>query len=94
MLQQTNGQEHGALWQTEADDETIFGSARYAIFKEGNYVDWVKEFLQTSASTQNYSLNVSGGNESTRGYVSFNYTDEKGQYKGDQYKLYLNKHAY
>ncbi len=78
----------GALWRSEADDETIFGSARYAIFKQGKYVDWAKEFLQTSASTQNYSLSVSGGNESTTGYLSFNYTDEMGQYKGDQYKLY------
>jgi TonB-linked SusC/RagA family outer membrane protein len=78
----------GALWQSEANDETIFGSARYAIFKQGNYVDWAKEFLQTSASTQNYSLSVSGGNESTRGYISFNYTDENGQYKGSQFKLY------
>ena len=78
----------GALWQTEADDETIFGTARYATFKEGNYVDWVKEFMQKSANIQNYSLSVSGGNESTKGYVSFNYTDDNGQYKGDQYKLY------
>lgn len=78
----------GALWQSEADDETIFGTARYATFKEGNYVDWAKEFLQTSAATQNYSLSVSGGNEKTRGYLSFNYTDEMGQYKGDDYKLY------
>jgi TonB-linked SusC/RagA family outer membrane protein len=78
----------GALWQSEANDETIFGTARYAIFQQGNYVDWAKEFLQTSASTQNYSLSVSGGNEATKGYISFNYTDEKGQYKGDQFKLY------
>ncbi len=78
----------GALWQTEADDETIFGSARYAIYKEGKFVNWTNEFLQKSASTQNYSLGVSGGNESTKGYISFNYTDEMGQYKGDEYKLY------
>jgi len=78
----------GALWQSEADDETIFGSARYATFKEGNYVDWVKEFMQKSAATQNYSLSVSGGNEKTKGYISFNYTDEMGQYKGDDYKMY------
>lgn len=78
----------GALWQSEANDETIFGTARYAIYKEGNYVDWAKEFLQKSAATQNYSLSVSGGNEKTKGYISFNYTDEMGQYKGDNYKMY------
>lgn len=78
----------GALWQSEADDETIFGSQRYATFKEGDFVDWADLFLQKNAATQNYSLSVSGGNEKTKGYVSFNYTDEKGQYKGDNYKLY------
>ncbi len=78
----------GAIWQSPADDETIFGVERYAIFQEGNFVNWADEFLQKSAMTQNYSISVSGGNEKTKGYVSFNYTDEKGQYKGDDYKLY------
>lgn len=78
----------GAIWHSEADDETIFGSARYATYKEGNYVDWAKEFLRKSAGTQNYSLSISGGNEKTKGYISFNYNDEKGQYKGDDLKIY------
>lgn len=78
----------GALWQSEADDETIFGTERYATFKEGQFVNWPDLFLQKNAVTQNYSLSVSGGNEKTKGYVSFNYTDERGQYKGDDYKLY------
>lgn len=77
----------GALWQSEADDEVIFGSNRYATFLEGNFVDWTKEFLQKSAGTQNYSLSVSGGNEKTTGYLSFNYTKEEGQYRGDNYNL-------
>lgn len=78
----------GALWQSPADDEAIFGAQRYAAFKEGQFIDWADLFLQKSAATQNYSLSVSGGNEKTKGYVSFNYTDEKGQYKGDQYELF------
>lgn len=78
----------GALWQSEADDEAIFGTERYAKFKEGIFTDWADLFLRKNAATQNYSLNVSGGNENTKGYVSFNYTDENGQYRGDQYKLY------
>ncbi len=78
----------GAIWQSAADDETIFGTARYAIYKEGKYVNWANEFLRKSAGTQNYSVNITGGNERTKGYVSFNYTDEKGQYLGDSYKLY------
>jgi len=78
----------GAIWQSEANDEAIFGTARYAVYKQGQYVNWANEFLRKSAGTQNYSLSISGGNEKTKGYVSFNYTDEKGQYTGDDYKQY------
>jgi TonB-linked SusC/RagA family outer membrane protein len=78
----------GALWQSAADDEKIFGTARYALFQQGQFVDWADQFLQKNAATQNYSLGVSGGNERTKGYISFNYTDEKGQYRGDRYKLF------
>jgi TonB-linked SusC/RagA family outer membrane protein len=78
----------GALWQSPADDSAIFGTTRYGIFKQGKFVNWADEFLQKSAATQNYSLAVSGGNEVTKGYISFNYTDEMGQYRGDDYKLY------
>jgi len=77
----------GALWQSEADDEIIFGEDRYATFQQGNFVNWTDEFLQKSAATQNYSLSVSGGNERTTGYLSFNYTNEEGQYRGDGYNL-------
>lgn len=78
----------GAQWQSEANDEAIFGTARYAIYKEGQFVNWTDEFLQKNAATQNYSLSVAGGNDKTKGYISFNYTDELGQYRGDQYKLF------
>ena len=78
----------GALWQSEANDEAIFGTARYATFKQGLFTDWADEFLRKNPATQNYSVSVAGGNEKTRGYISFNYTDENGQYRGDQYKLF------
>src|SRR5262249_32944502 len=78
----------GALWQSPADDEKIFGTARYQLFQQGQFVDWADVFLRDNAGTQNYSLSVSGGNEKTKGYISFNYTDENGQYRGDEYKLF------
>ena len=78
----------GAQWQSPANDEAIFGTARYNIFKEGQFVNWADEFLRKNSGTQNYSLAVSGGNEATKAYISFNLQDEKGQYIGDQYKLY------
>jgi TonB-linked SusC/RagA family outer membrane protein len=78
----------GALWQSPANDEAIFGTTRYQTFQQGNFVDWADQFLQKNAVTKNYSLSVAGGNNVTKGYISFNYTDEKGQYRGDQYKLF------
>jgi len=57
----------GAIWQSATDDEAIFGTARYAIYQQGKYVNWADEFLRKSAGIQNYSLNISGGNEKTKG---------------------------
>ncbi|NDW13348.1 TonB-dependent receptor [Bacteroides sp. 214] len=78
----------GALWQSAADDERVFGTQRYERHMAGAYVDWADLYMRKNAATQNYSLSVSGGNDRTKGYISFNYTDENGQYKGDQYELF------
>ncbi|OQP43210.1 SusC/RagA family protein [Niastella yeongjuensis] len=78
----------GALWQSPADDEKIFGASRWDLYQQGQWADWADLFLQKNARTQNYSLGISGGNEKTKGYMSFNYTNEKGQYVGDDYKLF------
>lgn len=78
----------GALWQSPADDPTIFGAQRYALYQQNQFVDWAKVLLQKNPSTQNYSLAVSGGTEVTKAYVSFNLQNETGQYRGDDYKQY------
>ena len=75
----------GAQWQSPADDSAIFGATRWAAFKDKSFIDWADLFLRDNAATQNYSLSVSGGNDVTKGYVSFNYSDENGLYEGDQY---------
>lgn len=77
----------GAQWQSPADDSAIFGS-RWTAFKNGDFINWADVFLRKNAATQNYSLSVSGGNDVTKGYVSVNYMDENGQYRGDEYKLF------
>lgn len=78
----------GAQWQSPADDKDIFGSERYQLFNQGQFVNWPDLFLRDNPTIQNYSLAVSGGSENTKAYVSFNLNDEKGQYIGDDYKLY------
>lgn len=78
----------GALWQSPANDVDIFGATRYDLYKQGEFVNWADQFLRKNAGTQNYSLSIAGGTDATKAYISFNLQDEKGQYRGDQYKLY------
>ncbi|OCX52699.1 SusC/RagA family protein [Mucilaginibacter sp. PPCGB 2223] len=78
----------GALWQSPADDPTIFGAQRYALYQQNQFVDWAKVLLRKNPITQNYSLAASGGTEATRAYVSLNLQNEAGQYNGDDYKQY------
>ncbi len=78
-------------WASAADDERVMdgllGAGAYEAHQNGQYINWVDEVLQNNL-TQNYSLSVSGGNEKTKAYMSLNFTDEAGQYSGDDYKLY------
>jgi TonB-linked SusC/RagA family outer membrane protein len=78
----------GAIWQSSADDPTIFGAQRWAEYQSGDFVNWAKTLLQKDPGTQNYSLAVSGGTEKTKAYASFNMQDEDGQYRGDNFKNY------
>lgn len=78
---------NGALWQSDADDEEIFGTQRYQTFKEGQFTDWADLFMRKNAVTQNYSISASGGTDKTKAYLSFNYSGENGQYIGDDYNL-------
>jgi TonB-dependent SusC/RagA subfamily outer membrane receptor len=48
----------GAIWQSAADDETIFGTARYATYKQGQFVNWANEFLRKDAGTQDMFLSI------------------------------------
>ena len=77
-----------AQWQSPADDPAIFGAQRYALYQQGQFVDWPGVLLRKNPATQNYSLAASGGTEATKAYVSFNLQDENSQYRGDDYKLY------
>lgn len=42
--------------------------------------DWWKETLKERAGIQQHSLNVNGGSESTKFFVSFGYLDQDGLY--------------
>ncbi len=67
------------------DDEDLQHAQEY--LKQNKVVDWVDALMQTSV-VQNYSLSLSGGTEKTQAYFSLNYSNERGQYKNDEYKVY------
>lgn len=71
------------------DDETMFQSrpAYYQAYLAGKNIDWVDNILHTG-TIQNYSLSLSGGTDKIKSYVSFNFSDEQGQYNDDNYKVY------
>ena len=71
------------------DDATMLQSkpGYYDAYLAGKNIDWIDEILHTG-TIQNYSLSLSGGTDKIRSYVSFNFSDEKGQYKDDDYKVY------
>lgn len=78
------------LAQKEAgtiEDDNIMDQVAQEALKRGDIVDWVDALMQTG-STQNYSLSLSGGTQRTQAYFSLNFSDEKGQYHNDEYKVY------
>lgn len=73
---------------TDIKDEDVLGNAElYADYLAGKDIDWADEVLKTGI-TQNYSLSVSGGTDKTKAYMSLNFTDEQGQFRDDDYKVY------
>lgn len=75
---------------TYVDDASMFGDAKvayYNAYQKGQSINWADELLKTGY-TQNYSLSVSGGTDKTKAYMSMNFSDEMGQYRNDDYKVY------
>ncbi|RPD41948.1 SusC/RagA family TonB-linked outer membrane protein [Chitinophaga barathri] len=51
-------------------------------------VDWRDEVLRKNALFQRYNLNVSGGRENARYFVSLDYTNQNGLYKTESFNKY------
>ncbi|MBO5467618.1 MAG: TonB-dependent receptor [Prevotella sp.] len=52
-------------------------------YKQGKWVDWKDELLQTGTQ-QNYNISIRGGGEKQQSYMSAGYRQEKGLYRNDQ----------
>lgn len=75
-------QQEGGSVVEDFENQVVQGA-----LERGETIDWVDALMQTGF-TQNYSLSMSGGTERTQAYFSLNYSDEKGQYRNDEYKVY------
>lgn len=73
---------------TYISDENLFSSTEaYQAHLDGKYLNWA-DLLMQNGFTQNYSISAQGGTEKTKAYFSMNFSDEQGQYTGDNYKVY------
>ena len=60
------------------------------IYKDGSYTDWLDGILQNSTS-QNYEINVGGGNQKTNFNVAFSLMDDRGMMKNDEMHRYTGR---
>lgn len=71
---------------TYIDDAELLDPAVYEAYQKGQNIDWADALMQ-NGSVENYSLSLSSGTQKTKAYFSLNYSNEKGQYKNDGYKV-------
>ncbi|TGX83130.1 TonB-dependent receptor [Palleniella muris] len=83
--------EHGNY---AADMATLFGNQDYLdAYNAGKWIDWVDLVSGNKATTQKYSLSVTGGTDKTKIYASAIYSKDKGLLSNEQrdkYALRLN----
>lgn len=69
-------------------DEAMFPKAEeWAAVQNNQWVDW-SDLIMHNGTHQDYSLSVTGGTEKTKGYFSFNFSDEDGMYKNQNNRIY------
>lgn len=76
--------------QYPADMSSILSQAdKLAAFNDGKWIDWIDEASGNTATTQKYSLSVTGGGAKTKVFSSISYNREEGLLKNDN----LNRYA-
>ena len=77
-----------------SDMETLFGNPTfYDAYSQGKWIDWVDEAAGNTATTQKYSLSVTGGTEKSHIFASTSYGREEGLLSNDnmdKFTLRLN----
>ena len=84
---------YGTRTRTEAETNPVNGFlyknlyTQNAINNVGKGTDWFK-LVTRNGSTQQHNLSISGGNKSTKYFMSGNYYDQKGIVKNSDFKRY------
>lgn len=78
-----------------SDMSALFGNQDYTdAYNAGKWIDWIDEASGNTATTQKYSLSVSGGSEKTKIFASTSYNREEGLLSNEdnlnKYSLRLN----
>ena len=72
-----------------SDMSAILGNPTYtAAYNDGKWIDWVDLVSGKRATTQKYSLSVSGGTDKTRIFASASFSNEEGLLENDNLKKY------
>ena len=66
-------------------NEYGLSSAAIQCYKDGKFINWKDEILQTGVQ-QNYNISVRGGTDKLTSYMSAGFQNEKGMYRNDNYK--------
>ncbi|MBQ8673436.1 MAG: TonB-dependent receptor [Bacteroides sp.] len=77
-------------WSSPADDGVMFDATELERIKSGVSTNWY-DLIMDDATTQNYSLAVSGGNQDTKVAFSLDYFNEDGILVGDDYDRFTGR---
>ena len=80
-------QRAAGLWNSPADDATLFPSYMQELIDNNQWVDWFDLASQTG-TTSNYNLSTSYANDRMKSYFSLGYYDLEGILQGDGLKRY------
>ncbi|WP_291528299.1 SusC/RagA family TonB-linked outer membrane protein [Bacteroides sp. UBA939] len=75
------------VWNSPADDANFIDPESLRRIADNVYTDWF-DLIMDDATTQNYSLSISGGGEKTRASFSLDYFNEDGILVGEDFSRY------
>lgn len=77
-------------WSSPADDSVIWDAVALERIANGVNTDWY-DLIMDDATTQNYSVSISGGTEATKVSFSLDYFNEDGILVGDDFSRFTGR---